>query len=491
MTSISSQSMLPDSTSGIIFALEGIDRTCVVLNGPTGCKYYHSAISEQQRTRQWAFDPLDFPAIWYFGQPRVPSTYLDSHDYVYGSHGKIEEALSFLREHADIDLLAVVNSPGAALIGDDLSGIVERAAGGLPVVTVQTPGFSSDICGGFECGIQAVLDQLVSDSPGGAAAPGGAATGKAAMPSDGTAGHADAPDDAAAPAHANAPEDASAPARAGALDEVSLAAHATAAGEPTVNILGLSLHHRNHEGDARELERLLQLVGVHVNCFIGQGCNLESLRRVPLAHLNVVVHPEYGLETARYLERRFGTPFLCAAPPVGFAATENLVRSICDAVGADAAPFNEEAEKARARAYVYISRLNSLTGLPKGVRYSVEGTCSELLAYTSFLTEYLGMAPVALTDVAPARSCMRSALEERLRTLGFPAALDADPETAHGDIVFASGETIARLKTGDEPFTGVEIALPTLGYVDVIPKTHWGLQGTLQLVEHVINGLVY
>lgn len=437
MTSDSSQSMLPDSTSGIIFALEGIDNTCVLLNGPTGCKYYHSAISDQQRSRQWAFDPLNFPATWYFGQPRVPCTYLDSHDYVYGSHRKIEEALTFLRAHADMELVAVVNSPGAALIGDDLAGIVARCAGDVPAIVIQTPGFSSDICAGFEYALQAAFDQLVDSTETGAPR------------ADGDGG----------------------------------------TGGPVVNILGLTLHHRNHEGDAAEIRRLLELAGVRVNCLVGQTCSLDSLRRVPHASLNVVVHPEFGLETARYLERRFATPFIAAAPPIGFSATERFVHDVVSAAGGDASAFDEEAERARARAYVYISRLNSLTGLPKGVRYSVEATASELLSYASFLTEYLGMAPCVLSDIAPKRTCMRADLERYLDSIGFGDALGADLQRSHGEMVFASGETIARLKTGDEPFTGVEIALPTIGYVDVIPKTHWGLRGALQIIEHVINGL--
>ena len=446
MTSDFSQSMLPDSVSGIIFALEGIDRTCVLLNGPTGCKYYHSAISDQQRTRQWAFDPLSYPAIWYFGQPRVPSTYLDSHDYVYGSQDKIDQAVEFLTAHADMELLAIVNTPGAALIGDDLEGIAARVAGDVPTVTIQTPGFSSNICEGFEYALQAVFDQLVSVVPESVSA--------------------ETP-------ISSAPENA--PSSTG----------------PTINVLGLSLHHRNHEGDANELERLFGLAGVHVNCFVGQRCSLQSLKNVPKAQLNVVVHPEYGLETALYLKRRFGTPFICVAPPIGFAATEALMSSVCDALGANSDLFIEEAERARARAYVYLSRLNSLTGLPKGVRYSVEGTCSELLSYTKFLTEYLGMAPRSLADIAPACSCKRNDLEEYLAFVGFAGVLDVGLDVAHGELVFASGETIARLKTTDERFTGIEIALPTIGYVDVLPKTYWGLQGALMLIEHVINGLVY
>jgi nitrogenase molybdenum-iron protein alpha/beta subunit len=428
----SSTSTFPDSISGIIFAFEGIDRACVLLNGPTGCKYYHGAISDAQRTRRWGFDPIDFPATLFFGQPRVPTTYLDSRDYVFGSREKLDEALAFLREHVDFDVLAVVNSPGAALIGDDLHTIVSRALPDRRFVTVQTPGFSSDLCHGFQVGIQALFDQLDLDW--------------AEKPTGGRA--------------------------------------------PVVNLLGLSIYQRYHEGDFAELKRLLGLCGIEVNCALGQTCDLESIARVPAADANVVVHPEYGLETAGYLRERFGTPTVeLAGAPIGFGATDEFVHAVCDAVGADPAPYDEASGRARARAYTFISKINSTSGLPKGVRYSVEGTCSEMRSYVRFLTEYLGMAPMALENIAPRSTCRADELRAYLEGIGFEDALDEDIEKNCGELVFGSGATISRLKAEGLKFTGVETAQPSIGYVDVLPKTHLGLTGALMIVEQVLNGL--
>jgi len=96
MTNNCLKNITPDSFSGLVFAMEGIDNTVVLINGPTGCKFYHSAISDSQSIHQYEFDPLNFPEKFYFGQPRVPCTWLDSRDYVYGSTEKLTEALDFL-----------------------------------------------------------------------------------------------------------------------------------------------------------------------------------------------------------------------------------------------------------------------------------------------------------------------------------------------------------------------------------------------------------
>ena len=432
-------SITPDSFSGIIFALEGISRSAVLLNGPTGCKFYHSSISDNQMIRQKEFDPLNFPEKWYFGQPRVPCTYLDNDDYIYGSMDKLEEALEYIRDNFRYEILCLVNSPGAALIGDDLEGISKRIVTNKPVLTLETPGYSSDVCKGYETAALRLIEKLPlvrTLESAGAAAP-------------------------------RSPD-------------------------RSVNILGLSLYHRNCTGDALELRRLMGLCGIEVNCTLFADSDLRSIMGIPKAGLNIVIHPEYALETARLLKERFGTPYyICSGPPIGFSATEAFVDGICNELDADNTRFIEDSERARARAYPFISRVNSLTGLPKGVSFAVEGTYSELYAYTSFLVRYFGMIPECAAVLSPSCDAFRDELHDLYKEFGFEDALERDILDTSAELVFASGNTIAGLKLRKHIFTGIETALPTLGYVDVIPKTHLGVQGALTIVEQVLNGMVY
>jgi nitrogenase molybdenum-iron protein alpha/beta subunit len=425
------RNITPDSFSGIIFALEGISRAVVLLNGPTGCKFYHSSASDNQRIRQFEFDPLNYPEKWYFGQPRVPCTYLDSGDYIYGSKEKLTEALEFLRANVPFELLCIVNSPGAALIGDDLAGIAAEVASDTPVIAVETPGFSSDVCTGYEIAAVELLKKL--------------------PPS-------------------------------GAVKKIP----------SSVNILGLSIFHRNYEGDIIELRRLMELCGINVNCVLCADCDVESIKGIPSAALNIVVHPEYGMKTAEYLKEAYKMPFYtCDGPPVGFAATAKLMGDVCAALGADISSFALESERARARAYSHISRINSLTGLPKGVNFAVEGTYSELYSYTAFLVKYFGMIVECASVLNERSDSFKDRLSELLTELGLADALNRDILQTKSELVFGSGNTIAKLKLSGHAFSGIETSLPSLGYVDVIPKTHLGLSGALMLTEQVINGLPY
>ena len=430
------ESITADSISGILFALEGVANSLVLLNGPTGCKFYHSSVSDSQVIRPADFEKYNYGMQWFFGQARVPCTYLDNSDYVYGSTEKIEAALADFARELRFDLLAVVNSPGAALIGDDLAGIARRVCPACPVITIQTPGFSDDICRGHETAacalLQALRPEMTKEKP---------------------------------PAQSEA---------------------------PAVNLLGLSIYHRNIDGDKAELARLLELCGVRVNTFFLAGSSMDELLRLPAADLNVVIHPETGHASALWLEREFGMPSLvCKGPPIGFAATEELLGDVCRRVGADPAPALLAIERDRARAYAFLSRVHAVSGLPRGATFSVEGTYAELYACISFLTEYLGMVPVAASVRSASCTQSRAALNELLEDLHALPILSRSIEETPADLVFASGNTIARCKIRGHIGAGVEISLPGLGYYDVTPKTLLGARGALQLVEFVLNGLHY
>ena len=439
------KNIMPDSISGIIFAFEGIKNTVVLLNGPTGCKFYHSATSDNMVLRKFEYDPLNYPEELYFGQPRVPCTYLDKRDYVYGSGEKLREALAYINEHQEADLMAVVNSPGAALIGDDLKRLIRDEMPSCRTVTVQTPGASEYIWDGY----RRAFDALFDDEDG----------------------------------------------RADGLSAVSCGE-----GALSVNILGLSIFHKYREGTVNELDRMLSMNGIRLNTVLFCGCSVNELEELGRARLNIVLDPLYGLGPAERLKELYGTPYIvCDGLPVGFKAAEQFISDVCGALGTEPTEeFRAEAEKSREVSYGHISRVNSLTGMPKGVPCAVQGTTFEVLGYVRCLTGYFGMMPVcvSVTDKKcinddPVSRHQFEELKGILEDAGASAALAADITETAADIVLADGNTIAILKESGYDFTGIETSLPSLGYIDVIPKTHAGLSGALLLCEQILNGLPY
>jgi nitrogenase molybdenum-iron protein alpha/beta subunit len=108
---------LADGFTGAVMAVESISDAAVLIHGPGGCRVRHMVHSTAVFPRIERAE--DFSTPYYYGYPRVPATYLDDYDYVNGASYKLDEALERIGER-DPAILVVVNSPGAALIGDDV-----------------------------------------------------------------------------------------------------------------------------------------------------------------------------------------------------------------------------------------------------------------------------------------------------------------------------------------------------------------------------------
>ena len=443
MTAYSTKSISPDSITGMIFAMEGIRNAIVLLNGPMGCKFYHSTTSAHLtkhpplraadgRPAEKGQVEYDILNSYFFRQSRVPCTYLDGADFVYGTAEKVEAALRYFGEKFRFDLLVIVDSPGASLIGDELKELAARVLPHKPVAVLESPGYSEFFSDGYDRAVSTLLRQLSVFAP-----------------------------------------------------------RKPRGQKPRVNLLGVSIWHRYWEGDLEEMRRLLGLCGIEVNCCLCAGCTMAEVRALPDADLNLLLYPEMGRDTAAFLEERFGTPcYVFDGPPVGFRATEEAFREICARLGTDAAPLLTESERSRAEAWFQLNDLDQMNYLSSGSTFAVEGMDSVALAYTSFLTEYLGLTPECVSLTGSPDGGTREKLRALLRSCRAEDAELRDILDSRAELVFADANTIAALHTRQDAFSGIEISLPGMGYVDFVKKTHLGLRGALFLTEQAVNGLM-
>ena len=427
----------------MIFAMEGIRNVIVLLNGPMGCKFYHSTTSahltkhpplraadgQAAEKGQVEYDILN---SYFFRQSRVPCTYLDGSDYVYGTAEKVEAALRYFGEKFRFDLLVIVDSPGASLIGDELKELAARLLPDKPVAVLESPGYSEYFSDGYDRAIATLLRQLPAFEP-----------------------------------------------------------RKQRGGKPRVNLLGVSIWQRYWEGDLTELKRLLKLCDIEVNCCLCAGSTMEEVRALPDADLDLLIYPEMGRDTAAFLEERFGIPcYTFDGPPVGFRATEKAFSEICERLGTDPAPLLAESERRRAEAWFQLNDLDQMNYLSAGSTFAVEGMDSVVWAYTAFLTEYLGLTPDCVSLTGSPDSAMREKLRSLLRSCRAEEAESRDILDSRAEIVFADANTIAALHTRQDAFSGIEINLPGMGYVDFVKKTHLGLRGAEFLTEQAVNGLM-
>jgi nitrogenase molybdenum-iron protein alpha/beta subunit len=149
----------PEGMLGAILAIEGIKDSMTILNGPTGCKYYPASSSEASYSDRGAgtqkYNAFKFFKEFFFSQPRVPCTYLDGNDYIMGSGDKPDRVYEKVMEGSP-NIVALVNSPGASLIGETLKLKNEKG----PIVRLEAPLPSVPMGAGFQSAVIKVLETI-------------------------------------------------------------------------------------------------------------------------------------------------------------------------------------------------------------------------------------------------------------------------------------------------------------------------------------------
>ncbi|WP_394730687.1 ferredoxin:protochlorophyllide reductase (ATP-dependent) subunit B [Altererythrobacter sp. GH1-8] len=104
--------------------------------------------------------------------------------------------------------------------------------------------------------------------------------------------------------------------------------------KPTANILGPTALGFRHRDDVIEVRKILNRLGIDVNCVAPLGASPSDIRAIGKADFNIVLYPEIGDEAARWLEREFHQPAVRVVP-IGVGATREFIRSVAALAGVD------------------------------------------------------------------------------------------------------------------------------------------------------------
>lgn len=91
-------------------------------------------------------------------------------------------------------------------------------------------------------------------------------------------------------------------------------------GRTRVNVLGMTPLDFTAPGQAERLRMMLDENGFETVSVWGIGDSLETLKRAPLAGVNLVVSSA-GIAAARYLQEKFGIPYVAGVPTGSFSGT--------------------------------------------------------------------------------------------------------------------------------------------------------------------------
>lgn len=255
-----------------------------------------------------------------------------------------------------------------------------------------------------------------------------------------------------------------------------------------VNLIGPTIDTFNHPSDCAEIKRLLERVGVEVHTVFTHGTDVAQLENLSSATLNIVTR-DIGLEAARRLQQRFGTPYHYGLP-FGLKDSVHFLEQVTETLGLSL-PRDVIASELRTYGHT-LSELSSWWHRYEHLRVVVCCPYDYAMGLTRFVREEWGLAVKAVVLPTPAQDQMA---EETFQALGVDNFSVAPGEEKLRDLLTAIKPHLLFGSSRDfrlAPQVPIRIhaAMPAFDYLYLFDGTPFvGFRGSLYLTQTLINAL--
>lgn len=360
---------------------------------------------------------------------RFHCTQPEGNALVYGTEKDLLAGLDFVKANFTPERVFLLNNCSVSLVGDDIAGIAAKAELPFPVYAADCGGIAGDFAEGYEIALLRVIEEVKRNAK--------------------------------------------------AKSNLAL---------PSVNVLGLSPTYFRGEEDIKEIRRILETAGYHINAIPGGGSAWSEIMRLPQADLNLVLRDELALKAAKELQAEFGTPYLSVGMPYGIAGTlrwlENL-NAVLPANNLEAVRL--EAETVNARLQFRSSNMQSLWGPlwfdniliaappseATGIAEAVRGEWADTGNLVIHFTQDTALRPQAATKICIAGK--------------DDAAMKETFENWSGGLVMGSSLEASRLVRLKKPFVNCNIVLPAYHEIIATDSPLCGIRGAAYLFERIWN----
>lgn len=307
-----------------------------------------------------------------------PCTSISEKEVVFGGSNKLRSTIENALKVIDADLFVVLSGCTGEIIGDDIEEVAGNFADAeKPVVWAKTPGFKGNNYVGHDWILKSIFQQYLAEAE---------------------------------------------PEKEKGLVNLFVA-------PPQQDPYWL--------GNLREIESLLTAIGLKPNTIFGFGRNLDNLKKIPNAEFTVLVSPWAGLESAKYLERRFNIPLLqYPVLPIGASETTKFLRAVQEFTGADKELTERVITEKEAEFYYYIERFADtlLETRILGKRFTVVSDSEYTIAVTKFLVNDMGLFPEKLFIVDDAPKAFQQKITDEVNNLNYGIKTEVQFTTDGHDI---------------------------------------------------------
>ncbi|WP_313075709.1 nitrogenase component 1 [Lacrimispora sp.] len=308
----------------------------------------------------------------YFSPNIYPCTSINERDVVFGGVKKLESTIKHSLDVIDADLYVVLTGCIPEIVGDNTEEVVEGFKDAKkPVIYASTAGFKGNNYKGHEEVIDAIIDQLLE-------------------PSD--------------------------------IRVKNL-----------VNIWA-DVPYQNEfwHGNFRELERLIEKLGLVPNIIFGYNKGLSNVKKIPAAQFNLLISPWVGLNNMKKMEQKLKIPYLhYPTLPIGAFETSKFLRTVGEYAGVEEEKVEAIIEEQEAYYYYYIERYADLFLETRVMskQFTVVSDAHYALGITKFLVNDLGLFPAKQFVVDDTPKGNQEAVSSYFRDLNYGIEAEVSFET--------------------------------------------------------------
>ena len=307
----------------------------------------------------------------YFSPNIFPCTSINEKDVVFGGVKKLESTIENSLKVIDADLYVVLTGCIPEIVGDDTEDVVSRFKDGKPVIYASTAGFKGNNYRGHEQVIDALIEQYLEKS-----------------------------------------------------EEKEEGLVNIWADVPYQDLFWL--------GNIRELEKLLEEIGLKPNTIFGYHHGIENINKIPKAQFNLLVSPWVSLDNVKKMEKKLGIPYLhYPTLPIGAFETSKFLREVGKFAGVDEAKVESVINEHENYYYYLIERYADmfLETRVMAKQFSVVADAQYALGITKFLVNDLGLFPAKQFVVDDTPKQYREAIEKEFENLNYGIKAEVSFET--------------------------------------------------------------
>lgn len=360
---------------------------------------------------------------------RFYSTQLNNNSIVYGTEENLLSTLAERKQNGQCSVLFIENSCAVGLIGDDIAGIAKRAQMACPVICLDSGGLAGGFCEGY------------------------ALAGK------------------------------------GFFENIPLKRR-TEIQPKTVNLIGATTSYYNSYNDLAELKSLLALAGYEVLACPGAGSDIEAIKEMSRAELNIVIHNELGLKIAKFLQSEYSMPFIAPALPYGLEGSKKWLEAINSVIKTDLSLVEEKISQTDKLIFSKLNEVKSIWGDLWFDKVLVSASSSVALAFAEALRcEWADMQELTVVLQDDLQVKIDS---EQIDNLLFASVDSSQIEKAmqrldNGLLLASSSERSFLDRAGSKNVLFANIAFPVYDELLLTEAPFMGINGHKNMLERLWN----